>query len=140
MKLAPFSLRFELVTKEGNSFMLFFGTRHEMGVDRMMEAMWKVDSYGGGRFRDPLFPQQLPLALEAGPSSRALGEIVRDHLEDGGKMILQTLKRFTLLETILRPTHTKLAVNLLEAEGIVDLWRAREHDGYIVSPADPTLF
>ncbi|WP_260326384.1 hypothetical protein [Streptomyces sp. TLI_185] len=39
---------------EGNrKLYLIFGTQHELGLEKMKDAMWKVDPSYGVRYRDP---------------------------------------------------------------------------------------
>lgn len=44
---------FEIITRNGSTgYHLFFGTNHELGLERMKEAMWRADPIDGQRFRD----------------------------------------------------------------------------------------
>lgn len=49
---------------------LVFATNHPLGIDRMKDAMWKVDSSGGERFSDATDPQQATL-LDGGETHDA---------------------------------------------------------------------
>lgn len=49
---------------------LVFATNHRRGIDRMKDALWKVDATAGGRFSDGTDPDQATL-LDAGDSHDA---------------------------------------------------------------------
>lgn len=51
---------FEMVNSQGRTGnFLFFCTRHPLGLEKMKEAMWKVDPQGGNRFSDILAGKQV---------------------------------------------------------------------------------
>jgi three-Cys-motif partner protein len=47
------TLYFEMVDEGGRMLYLIFGTQHERGLEKMKDAMWKVDPSYGVRYRDP---------------------------------------------------------------------------------------
>jgi three-Cys-motif partner protein len=63
-----FILDFDLVTAQGQSLYLVFGTTHRRGLVKMKDAMWQVDrSYGVG-YRDPRDEAQQVVARGVGLS------------------------------------------------------------------------
>jgi hypothetical protein len=121
--------------------LLIYGTSGELGLERMKEAMWRVDPIRGQRFRDPRDLNQM--ALDFGPEQADLSLLERQLLErleaEGGQTLAQ-LKRFALLETIYRPSHAPLAVQQLRGRRKVECDKARSHEDYVVRLAPPSLF
>ncbi|MBB5120834.1 hypothetical protein AF335_05565 [Streptomyces eurocidicus] len=95
------SLSFELIDEKGNLLYLIFGTRHEKGVEKMKDAMWKVDTATGVRYRDPKDPRQQVLDLTFAPDTGPLRRILLEYLKASptGRLV-EDLQRFTLLETV----------------------------------------
>ena len=58
-----FQLTFELVDEGGHPLLLVFGTNNQLGIEKMKDAMWRVDREFGSRFRDPRDPNQLEFDL-----------------------------------------------------------------------------
>jgi three-Cys-motif partner protein len=57
---------------------LVFATNHPRGIDRMKDAMWKVDSNGGEQFSDATEPGQATLLDPAALHDSALISMLRD--------------------------------------------------------------
>lgn len=134
-------LTFELVDEGGHELLLIYGTTDPKGLEKMKDSVWRVDPVAGTRFRDPRDVDQM--ALDFGPETPNLklleGQLLK-HLEQVGDQSLEQLKRFTLLETVFKPTHAPLAVRNLERLATVDSRRAKRHDEYLVRLGAPQLF
>ncbi|WP_251828853.1 hypothetical protein [Streptomyces sp. ATCC 21386] len=74
---------------------LTFGTQHELGLEKMKDAMWKVDPSYGVRYRDPRDTQQQTLDLVFEPDTAPLRRILRDFISEApdGRTIPE-LKRY----------------------------------------------
>ncbi|WP_406355623.1 three-Cys-motif partner protein TcmP [Streptomyces sp. NBC_01635] len=114
------TLYFEMVDEGSRKLYLIFGTQHEKGLEKMKDAMWKVDPSHGVRYRDPKDTQQQMLELEFEPNTAPLRRILRDFIAESptGRTVPE-LKRYTLLETVYRPAEVIKAVRQLRDEGIV---------------------
>ncbi|MFB7618109.1 three-Cys-motif partner protein TcmP [Kitasatospora sp. NPDC056181] len=99
------SLVFEMIDEGGRVLYLVFGTRHPKGVEKMKDAMWKVDTATGVRYRDPKDPQQQELDLTFEPDTAPLHRILVEHLRDVESRTVDQLQQYTLLETVYRPTQ-----------------------------------
>lgn len=112
----PMTLAFEMVDEDGHELFLVFGTANRRGLERMKDAMWKVDPVYGLRFRDPRDPLQSAFAIDdvdLYPLVRSL----RERLADRATQSVEGLKDFTLLETAYRPPHATKALHLLRERG-----------------------
>jgi three-Cys-motif partner protein len=122
LRRAGFShtLYFEMVDEGGRKLYLIFGTQHERGLEKMKDAMWKVDRSHGVRYRDPKDTQQQMLDLEFEPNTAPLRRILRDYISDSptGRTV-QELKRYTLLETVYRPNQVIKVVRQMRDAGTV---------------------
>jgi three-Cys-motif partner protein len=129
----PFQLAFELVDEGGRELFLVYGTGHTLGVEKMKNAMWKVDEVQGQRFRDPRDVNQLTMEVNESPALTVLKRQLLAILVSEGPKSLADLKEYTLLETIFRPAHTTDAVRELEYDGLVHRSKAPKHEHQIVS-------
>jgi len=120
--------------------LLVFGTNNELGIEKMKDAMWRVDREFGSRFRDPRDPNQLEFDLsDADPNLVLLRQQLLERIELGTTTLAE-LQRFTLLETVFKKAHASKAVKVLEAERKVVCRHARSHDDFMVTLAPDTLF
>lgn len=108
-------VRFFEITPAGspNSYTLFFGTNNKLGLERMKDAMWKVDPHGGTRFRDHTMVDE-PVLFEPEPPLGALERQLQAHFADRPFSIEQA-KDFTLFKTAFRH-NAHLKKMLKEAE------------------------
>lgn len=127
-----YQLAFELLDEGGHELFLVFGTSHDLGVERMKTAMWKVDSAEGRRFRDPRDPHQLALDLDEEADLNLLKSQLLEYLTAEGPASMAELKEYALFETIFLATHAPEAVQELENGGLVHRTRARRHEDQIV--------
>jgi three-Cys-motif partner protein len=98
---------FEIITKNGRTgYHLFFGTRHELGLERMKEAMWKVDPAEGQRFRDSTNADALVL-FEPEPDIRPLRDAIIERFSGMDSFSIEDVLRFVLVETPFLPRHVK---------------------------------
>jgi three-Cys-motif partner protein len=136
----PYHLTFELVDDGGHSLLLVFGTSNERGVEKMKDAMWRVDNITGSRFRDPRDPNQLAFDLQNNsPNLHLLRQQIMEQL-DSGPRTLADLQRFTLLETVFKKAHARKAVDDLESQRKVLCQHARAHEKFTVQRAPDSLF
>ncbi|MFK0107888.1 three-Cys-motif partner protein TcmP [Streptomyces sp. NPDC091217] len=114
------TLYFEMVDEGGRLLYLLFGTQHELGLEKMKDAMWKVDPSYGVRYRDPRDAKQQMLELELEPNTAPLRRILRDFVSEApdGRTVLE-LQRYALLETVYRPTQVIKVVRQLRDSGVV---------------------
>jgi hypothetical protein len=108
---------FEIVPDVGkNSYILFFGTNHDLGLRRMKAAMWKIDPAGGTTFRDSSTVDH-PVLFEAQPD---LGRLERELRAHFGKdaFPIEAAAQFTLTATAFRDDgHLKPALKSAELAG-----------------------
>ncbi|WP_419153356.1 hypothetical protein [Streptomyces lividans] len=114
------TLYFEMVDEGGRMLYLIFGTQHELGLEKMKDAMWKVDPSYGVRYRDPRDTQQQMLDLVFEPDTAPLRRILHDFISEtpDGRTIPE-LKRYALLETVYRPAQVIETVRQLREAGAV---------------------
>lgn len=114
------TLYFEMVDEGGRKLYLIFGTQHERGLEKMKDAMWKVDPSYGVRYRDPRDTQQQMLDLEFEPDTAPLRRILRDFISEAPNgLTIPELKQYALLETVYRPTQVISTVRQLREAGVV---------------------
>jgi len=100
------SLAFEMRDERGHSLWLIFGTTHERGLEKMKEAMWKVDPYQGLRYVDAADPQQIAMDITVEPDTSALKREILDRVRsEGPEVSVARLRDFVLQETIYKPTQ-----------------------------------
>lgn len=108
---AKYVLSFDMRDAKGRtSYSLFFATKDAKGLEKMKEAMWRVDGTGRYFFRDPRHPHQ-PLLLEA--EARPDYRLLRQSLEErfGGQTVpVEEAERFVLEETPFRAEHLRRPV------------------------------
>jgi three-Cys-motif partner protein len=116
---------FEIVTARGNSgYHLFFVTKHELGLARMKEAMWKIDPEEGQRYADSTSQGQTTL-FQREPDTRRLGRALEDHFRDA-IFSIDDAERYTLIETPYLPSHVKIrTLKPLEAAGKLRVEQAK---------------
>jgi three-Cys-motif partner protein len=97
---------FEIVTAHRNSgYHLFFGTKHELGLQKMKEAMWKTDPAAGQRFADSTSSDQITL-FQPEPDTTQLRNALRIHFGDRTFSIYDA-EHYALTETPYLPSHVK---------------------------------
>lgn len=117
-------LDFELVSADSQVLYLVFGTTHPLGLKKMKEAMWEVDSIRGSGYRDPRDPDQQVLAIEIEPATAPLRRLILRHLAtlpDKSTRIIE-LRRFALFETVFKESQAhQVVLSMLEAGQLVSV-------------------
>lgn len=117
---ARFVRSFEMANKnDATDYFLFFATNSTKGIEKMKEAMWKVDESGAFRFSDATAGAQLALPFTAEPDFTVLRRAIVDRF--GGKITtVGEVEEFVLADTPFRETHYKKQVLAdLERERLV---------------------
>jgi hypothetical protein len=113
-------LSFELVDEQGHELHLLFGTNSTKGLEKMKDAMWKVDPIRGVRYRDPRDLDQEQLEITPEPGIGPLRRLIHTHLATlGSTFTLGDLQQFALLETVYRPPHATAVVRALIQENVI---------------------
>jgi three-Cys-motif partner protein len=117
---------FEIITAHKNSgYHLFFGTQHELGLQRMKEAMWRIDPSEGQRFADSTSRNQQTL-FEQEPDIESLRRAMLDHFQDK-IFTVQDAERFALVNTPYLPSHVKTrTLKPWEERGRLEIVQAKD--------------
>jgi three-Cys-motif partner protein len=92
---------FEITPAEGhNSYTLFFGTSHPLGLEKMKDAMWKLDPEGGASFKDSTTVDH-PVLFEGEPPLAQLEELLRAKF-GAESFSIEQAEEFTLYDTAFR--------------------------------------
>ena len=86
-------------------YYLFYATNNLRGLQKMKEAMWKVDETGEFTFSDATDPNQLIL-FEKEPRLEKLKQKILDRFA-GKEATVEEVEEFVLAETAFRETHYK---------------------------------
>jgi three-Cys-motif partner protein len=137
---------FQLLDERGKGFWLLHGTGHKKGVQKMKDAMWSVDPISGYRFRDPrpTLQQSFDFSDSWKPDLRPLKHAVSDFLEREGRVSIESVREFTLLETAYKESHASDVLKELIRDGLVG--RDPKSGPYAnaevwpIAPDPPTLF
>jgi three-Cys-motif partner protein len=89
-------------------YYLFYGTNNLLGLQKMKEAMWKVDESGEFTFSDATNPNQLVLFAKA-PGFDVLRRQILDRF-GGRETTVGEVEEFVLAETAFRESHYKVQV------------------------------
>ncbi len=96
---------FEIEAGSGNGYTLFFGTNHELGLERMKEAMWAADPISGQRFSDSTDSDQMVL-FQSEVDTKPLLAALR--LRFGERPFsIEDAERFALLSTPFIPSQVR---------------------------------
>lgn len=123
---------FEIQTDRSNGYYLFFGTNHELGLEKMKEAMWSLDPLSGQSFRDSTNGDQLVL-FKTRPDTRSLEADLHAKFGDR-EFTIDEAERFTNLETAFKKTHLREPILVpAERDGrlevLTDRHRKRSYPG-----------
>lgn len=113
-------LHFELY--EGNRlvYAIFFGTKHELGCDRMKQAIWRVVPFGDYAFRGTR-SGQLGLELSAADPA-GLAEELSDRFSGGDWITVEDATAFVQSDvTDYHSGHLKKALVHLEDSGVIEV-------------------
>lgn len=120
----PYVLSFEMLDEGGHDLHLVYGTTSHKGLEKMKDAIWKVDPIRGVNYRDPRDPDQLLLEFSLDPDTRPLRRALLEELAKGERT-LEQLKEFALLETVYRPPHVTPVIKYLLERGKIERDPAR---------------
>ena len=112
--VAPFSMYND---KGRIIYDLFFASNNCKGLEKMKEAMWKVDSRGDFRFRDADDPTQTGLFLPDIESRLRLK--ISDHFEQREGVDAAEILSFVVCKTEFLAKHARDVLNKLETEGCI---------------------
>lgn len=105
---------FEMRNKaNATDYFLFFATNSLRGLQKMKEAMWKVDQGGAFSFSDATDPNQMTIFADE-PNFGQLKKLILDQFR-GKQVSVKQIEEFVLIETAFRETHFKRQV-LLKGE------------------------
>jgi three-Cys-motif partner protein len=103
---------FEMRNDAGvTDYFLFYATKNIRGLQKMKEAMWKVDSTGEFKFSDATDPNQLVMFNE--PNFELLSDQIQRRFA-GREVTVKEIEDFVLMETAFRETHYKKLLAALE--------------------------
>ena len=106
---ATYVRSFEMRNERGVvDYYLFYATNNRRGLERMKEAMWKVDEAGEFRFSDATDPNQAVL-FEKSPNFDMLKRQILQRF-GGREATVGEIEEFVLTETAFRETHYKRQV------------------------------
>lgn len=113
-------LDFELVDERGEHFYLIHGTTHPLGVEKMKDALWKVDPVTGAGFRDPRgqMEGQQSLGLGWEPDLGPLKPMIIEWLAQGSRS-LEAIRQRVFDETVFKATHANRVVTEMLREGLL---------------------
>lgn len=118
---------FEMANKnDATDYFLFFATNSRKGIQKMKEAMWKVDESGAFRFSDATAgATQLRLPFTVNPDFAALKRAIVDRFA-GQVATVANVEEFVLADTPFRETHYKKQVlSPLESDGALEVVDAK---------------
>jgi three-Cys-motif partner protein len=112
--------------KGGNAYCLFFGTNDKRGLQRMKDAMWKIDPVEGTRFKDSTTVDH-PVLFEQAPDLDRLELLLRIRF-GGEEFSIEQAACFTLTETAFRDNgHLKPMLKVAEEDGRLEVTKAKEN-------------
>jgi three-Cys-motif partner protein len=105
---ATFVHSFEMLN-QGNStdYFLFFATNNVKGLEKMKEAMWKVDDTGSFQFSDHADARGLMSLFSAHPNLSPLREAIVKKFT-GQQVKIEDLRDWVITETEFLPKHLKI--------------------------------
>jgi three-Cys-motif partner protein len=112
-------ISFEMVDDTGHDLHLVFGTSNLTGLEKMKDAMWKVDPVQGVHYRDPRDPHQMTLEFDTKPELGPLRRALLAELLNGDRSVTQ-LRDHTLTETVYRGPHVRQALTAMLGSGIAE--------------------
>jgi len=121
---------FDMINQHNkNDYVLFFVTKNKLGLEKMKEAMWKVDDTGNFKFSDTSYnPEQMTLFDK--PDYGRLKKMILDKYA-GSRVSIEELSDFVLIETPFLPkSHLKTPVlKPMEDNGEIKVYGTRKRKG-----------
>lgn len=103
---AKYVISFKMVNKQNQTdYFLFFATSNLLGLEKMKDAMWKVDSTGTFTFLD-LTDLKTPYLIKPEPDFEGLKKRIVDQFK-GKTITIEELKEFVLSKTPYCASHYK---------------------------------
>lgn len=96
-------------------YFLFFATNNLRGLEKMKEAMWKVDPAGGTLFSDATNPNQITM-FAAEPDRALLSRLIEKRFANSHARV-KDFQTFVVEDTPFLATHYKKVLKSLENEG-----------------------
>ncbi len=90
--------------RDVTDYFLFYATNNRKGLQKMKEAMWKIDRAGEFTFSDATDPNQMVLFGE--PAVDVLRQQILDRF-GGREATVGEVEEFVLAETAFRESHYK---------------------------------
>ena len=107
---------FEMLNDRGASdYFLFFATQNILGLQKMKEAMWRVDPAGGVRFSDATDFDQHVL-FEPKPDTHLLRRMIEDRFS-GHRATVREVEVFVVEKTAFHAGHYRHVLRGIEAAG-----------------------
>lgn len=91
--------------KDVTKYFMFYGTNHKLGLQKMKEAMWKVDPSGSFAFSDATNPDQLVLFGNEPDYAQLKSMILTRYA--GKQATIDEIEEYVLVETPFLPSHIK---------------------------------
>lgn len=112
---AQFVRSFEMRNKRGAvDYFLFFATKSLKGLEKMKEAMWRIDPAGGFAFSDVTDTRQAVL-FQPEPDDGALRRLIEDWFA-GQRTRVAQVESFVVERTPFLATHYKRVLRRMEAD------------------------
>lgn len=87
-------------------YFLFFGTNHPLGLEKMKEAMWRIDKGGSFQFSDATYDPKQAVLFEPTPDYvRLKKDIVAEY--KGKKVKIEDLEVFVIAKTAFIKSHLR---------------------------------
>lgn len=103
---AAFVRSFEMRgVKNATKYFMFYGTNHKLGLEKMKDAMWKVDTGGSYLFSDYTDRNQAVL-FEEEPNYEQLKQLLRANFS-GKTVSIEQVEEFVICRTPFRKAHLK---------------------------------
>src|ERR1017187_8866326 len=87
----------------------FFATNNLKGLEKMKEAMWKVDDTGSFQFSDHTDARGLRSLFSARPNLAPLREAIIKNFK-GRQVKIESLREWVIAETEFLPKHLKVPI------------------------------
>lgn len=100
---------FDMINQHNkNDYVLFFVTKNKLGLEKMKEAMWKVDESGNFKFSDATYDTKQMVLFDK-PNYDQLKKMILTKYA-GKKASIEELSDFVLIETPFTQNHYKRAI------------------------------
>lgn len=118
-RIAKYKWRFEMVDERDKSiYYLYYGTNDITGLDKMKEAMWKIEPTGSYRFQSR-FQDQISLFEKEINLSKLKGDLIR--IFKNKTASIEQIEHAVVANTDFRKTHTRKALKELEKEEDIEI-------------------